>query len=118
MEENKVLLQTNKYQTSITDEYIKDIPQEVMDEFWDYINNVPFIQRLISPERKRAKDLDRDDEGRIIVDLSNPHILEDMDYFRETAIHFQKHGEFTKLRVNTHPHSEYMKWFKNEIWRC
>ena len=41
-----------------------------------------------------------------------------MDYFRETAIHFQKHGEFTKLRVNTHPHSEYMKWFKNgEIWK-
>lgn len=109
MEENNTLLETNEYQTPITEDSITKLPKEVMDDFWDYINNVPFIQRLISPERKRAKDLERDEEGKIIVDLSNPHILEDMDYFREAAIHFQKHGVYTKLKVNTHAHSEYMK---------
>lgn len=107
----------NEFQTPLTESLIESLPKEVVDEFWEYVNTVPFIQRLISPDRKRAKDLPRDEEGKIIVDLSNPHILEDMDYFRETAIHYQKHKCFTKLRVNTHPQSEYMKWFKREIWR-
>lgn len=107
----------NEFQTPLTESLIKSLPKEVVDEFWEYVNTVPFIQRLISPDRKRAKDLPRDEEGKIIVDLSNPHILEDMDYFRETAIHYQKYKCFTKLRVNTHPQSEYMRWFKREIWR-
>ena len=107
----------NEFQTPLTESLIESLPKEVVDEFWEYVNTVPFIQRLVSPNRKRAKDLPRDEEGKIIVDLSNPHILEDMDYFRETAIHYQKHKCFTKLRVNTHPQSEYMKWFKREIWR-
>ena len=107
----------NEFQTPLTESLIKSLPKEIVDEFWEYVNTVPFIQRLISPDRKRAKDLPRDGEGRIIVDLSNPHILEDMDYFREAAIHYQKHKCFTKLRVNTHPQSEYMRWFKREVWR-
>ena len=114
----KVEYPTNEYQTPLTEELLNDLPEEIVLEFWDYVNNVPFIQRLISPERPYAKDLDRDEEGKIIVDLSNPHILEDMDYFRETAIHYQKHGVYTKLRVNTHPMSEYMRWFKQELDRC
>lgn len=107
----------NEFQTPLTESLIESLPKEIVDEFWEYVNTVPFIQRLVSPDRKRAKDLPRDEEGKIIVDLSNPHILEDMDYFRETAIHYQKHKCFTKLRVNTHPQSEYMRWFKREIWR-
>ena len=42
-----------------------------------------------------AKDLPRDNKGRIIVDITHPHILEDMDYFRPTALHYQKHGCIT-----------------------
>lgn len=30
----------------------------------------------------------------------NPHILEDMDYFRETAIHKAETGKYTDLRPN------------------
>ena len=108
----------NEFQTQLTDEVIEKYPKEVIDTLYDYIENVPFIQRLISPDRKRAKDLPRDSEGRIIVDLSNPHILENMDYFRESAIHFKEFGCYTKLKVNTHPQSEYMKWFRREIKRC
>lgn len=110
-------MQFNEYQTELTEELISQYPKEVIDELHDYLNTVPYIQRLVAKDRKYACQLERDEEGKIIVDLANPHILEDMDYFRQAAIHYQKHKTFTKLRVNTHPQSEYMKWFKEEIRR-
>ena len=112
------IIKTNAYQTKITQELLDSLEKEVADDFFFYINNVSFIQRLISPDRKFAKDLPRDETGRIHVNLSNPHILTDMNYFRESAIHFQEHGCYTKLRINTSPKSEYMKWFKMELDRC
>lgn len=108
----------NKYQTELTEELINSLPQEVQDQLFDTINNVEFAKRLISPTREYAKDRPRDKYGRIIVDLANPHILEDMDYFRPTALHYQKYGTFTNLRPNSNPNSEYGKWLKQEIHRC
>jgi hypothetical protein len=108
----------NKYQTSITEELLNTIPQEVQDQLFDVINNVEFIKRLISPNREYAKDRPRDSEGKIIVDLVNPHILEDMDYFRPSAIHFQKYGCYTFLKPNANPNSEYGKWIREERRRC
>ena len=68
------------------------LPDETKDKFMECITCIPFISYMISPDRKRAKDLPRDKEGRIIVDICHPHILEDMDYFRPSAIHFQKYN--------------------------
>lgn len=109
----------NKYQTELTEELVNGLPQEVQDQLFDIINNVEFVKRLISPTREYAKDRPRDDRGRIIVDLANPHILEDMDYFRQSAIHYEKYGTFTNLRPNANPNSEYGKWVREErrrIW--
>ena len=108
----------NKYQTQITDELLSGLPQEVQDQLLDVINNVEFIKRLISPTRQYAKDRPKDSQGRIIVDLVNPHILEDMDYFRPTALHYKKYGCFTSLRPNANPNSEYGKWIRRERDRC
>ena len=108
----------NEYQSSLEELKIESYPQEIQEQFFDFINNVPFIKHLISPTRLRAKDLPRDEEGKIIVDITKPHILEDMDYFRQTAIHFQKYGCFTKLRPNPNPNSEYGKWIREELRRC
>ena len=108
----------NEYQSSLEELKIESYPQEVQEQFFDFINNVPFIKHLISPTRLRAKDLPRDEEGKIPVDLTKPHILEDMDYFRPSAIHFQKYGCYTKLRPNPNPNSEYGKWIREEIRRC
>ena len=108
----------NKYQTQITDELLSGLPQEVQDQLLDIINNVEFVKRLISPARQYAKDRPRDSQGRIIVDLANPHILEDMDYFRPTALHYKKYGCFTSLRPNANPNSEYGKWIREERDRC
>lgn len=112
-------IKMNKYQTELTEELVNSLPQEVQDQLFDIINNVEFVKRLISPAREYAKDRPRDDRGRIIVDLANPHILENMDYFRPSAIHYEKYGTFTNLRPNANPNSEYGKWIREErrrIW--
>lgn len=112
-------IKMNKYQTELTEELVNSLPQEVQDQLFDIINNVEFVKRLISPTREYAKDRPRDDRGRIIVDLANPHILENMDYFRPSAIHYEKYGTFTNLRPNANPNSEYGKWIREErrrIW--
>ena len=51
-----VLIETNKYQTSITQELLDKYPQEVQEQFLDFINNVPYIKNLISPNRPYTKD--------------------------------------------------------------
>lgn len=111
-------MKMNKYQTELTEELLNSLPDEVKDQLLDIINNVEFVRRLVSPSREYAKDRPRDDRGRIIVDLANPHILENMDYFRPTALHYQKYDCFTLLRPNSNPNSEYGKWIREERRRC
>lgn len=116
--EQKVIIPTNEYQTPITEELRESLPKEVWDQLYEAVTTIPFIQNLISPNRKRAKDLERDELGRIKVDLCNPHIIENMDYFRETALYYKENGCYTKLRPNANPNSEYGKWIRRERDRC
>lgn len=109
---------TNKYQTPITDELLLEYPEEVREQLFDFINGVDFIKWLISPDRPYAKDCPHDEQGRVIVDLAHPHIIEDADYFRPAALHFMKHGCYTFLRPNSNPHSEYRKFWAEEMRRC
>lgn len=108
----------NSTQSNFEELRVDDNPKEVIEQFYDFFNNIPFIQNLTKGDRKRARDLPRDTEGKIEINITEPHILEDMDYFRPSAIHFQKYGCFTKLRPNPNPNSEYGKWIRNEIKRC
>ena len=112
------IIQTNKYQTALTSELLNSLPEEVVEQLYDCINNVPLIKSLISPDRKYAKDLPRDEKGRIIVDITNPHIVEDVDYFRQPALHYLKHGCYTFLKPNSNPNSEYRKFWDEERRRC
>ena len=111
-------MQYNKYQTEVTEELLSQYPKEVQEQFVEYVQAIPFIQNLISKDRKYAKDLERDSKGRIIIDTCNPHILEDMDYFRQTALHFKKYEKFTTLAPNSNPNSEYGMWIRRERDRC
>lgn len=108
----------NKYQTPITEELISQYPEEVIEQLYDCINNVPFIKNLTSPDRPYAKDLPRDKNNRIIVNLTNPHIIEDADFFRQPALHYMKHGCYTFLKPNSNPNSEFRKFWDEEIRRC
>ena len=114
--ENEIIL--NDRQTPIKDLNLESYPQELQDDFWEFFHGVPLIQELTSKNRKRACDLPKDSEGKITVDLEHPHILENMDYFRKTAIFYEEHGYYTDLKPNPNPNSEYYKWVKEEIRRC
>ena len=108
----------NKYQTEYSKEYIESLPKEVQEQYYDFITNVPYISKLLSDNRKYAKDLPRDSEGKIIIDITEPHILENTDYFRPSAIHYQQYGCYTKLKPYANPNSEYGKWIRQEVRRC
>ncbi len=128
----------NNVQTEITEELLTPLDAEHKELFYHYFDKIPLLKRLISSSRKRAKDLPkkeykvvlRDDEDKplvpiqfrtelkIEVDITNPHILEDMDYFRPAMLHFKKFGKYTKLHPNKNPQSEYAKFWKEERRRC
>ena len=112
-----ILIETNKYQTPITQELLDKYPREVQEQFLDFINNVPYIKNLISPNRPYTKDLPKDENGRAIIDLTNPPLHEDMDYFKPTALNYQKYGKVCNLRPNPNPNSEYGKWIREEVRR-
>lgn len=108
----------NDRQTPVTEGLLSGYPEEVRERLSELLGTVPFIRNLTSSGRRRAKDMPHDDKGRVIVDFANPHILEGMDYFRPSAIHFEKHGCYTRLKVNGNPNSEYGRWAREELRRC
>lgn len=118
MENIKVLIQTNRYQTPVTQELLDSLPSEVAEQLMDCLINIQFIKNLISPDRLCYKDLPRDERGAAIVDITNPPILEDADYFRQAALHYQKHGCYTFLKPNSNPNSEFRKFWDEERRRC
>lgn len=118
MEDIKVLIQTNRYQTPVTQELLDSLPNEVAEQLMDCLTNIQFIKNLISPDRPYYKDLPRDERGAAIVDITNPPILEDADYFRQAALHYQKHGCYTFLKPNSNPNSEFRKFWDEERRRC
>ena len=108
----------NKYQTELTEELMNTLPQEVQEQLLETLTTVEFVKRLISPNRPYARDLSRDEKGRIIVDITNPHIIEDADYFRQPALHFLKYGCYTFLKPNSNPNSEFRRHWDEEKRRC
>lgn len=108
----------NKYQTALPEEFLSSLKQTIKSDLIEYIDQIPFIRNMASADRLYAKDVTKDETGKIIVDITNPHILEDMDYFRQAAIHFQTHGTYTFIYPNKAPNSEYVKFWKEEARRC
>lgn len=113
-----ILIETNEYQTPITEELLSQYPEEVVQQFTEIVNMVPFIKNLINPNRPKIEDLPRDKEGRAIVDITNPPIYKDADYFRQPALFYLKNNCYTKLRPNSNPNSEYKKYWREELRRC
>jgi len=124
-------IKLNKYQTPLSDELRDSVPKEVWDEVLEYISTVKFIQNLIAPEEERGFIKDRPvmtyidetgntveyDDGRKLIDITNPHILEDMDFFREKALFFEKNGKYTNLIPNGNPKSEYAQFWRDELYK-
>lgn len=80
------------------------------------LDTVPFVRWVASDESVRglAKDRPKEDDGRIVVDVTKPHILEDMNFFRERALYFEKNGKYTDIYPSKNPFSEYAKFWREE----
>ena len=113
----------NKYQMPLTGELIKVLPKEIYTELVEVIDTVGLINWLVQPEEIRGTILDRpymtegtrvNWEGRREIDITKPHILSDMDFFRERALFFEEHGRYTNIPQNGNPKSEYAEFWREE----
>ena len=107
----------NKCQTPLEDLKLETYPKEVQEQFWDYINNVPFIKWMVSPNRPYISELPRDEKGRAIIDVTHPPILEDSDFFRKSAKVWEETGKYNPLRPNANPNSDFGRWLVEEYQR-
>ena len=105
--------------TPVTEELFEKykLDNDSVNEFYDLFDTVPLLKSMASKDRPYAKDLPREN-GKITVDLTNPHILEDMDYFRQAALHFKKTGRYTDFYPTKLKSSDYYKFWKEEERRC
>ena len=88
-------MELNDRQTSI--EYFKTkLPDEAYQGIYNAIQDYEYIRRFISPDRLKASDLPKDEDGCITVDISNLHILDNMDFFRQPVLKFLKSGKYQK----------------------
>jgi len=119
----------NSTQSPIDESLKENLDSYVYNELLDCIDKIEFIKNLISPNRSRACDLTRwdnpnisnrkkDDNGKIHVNLTDPHILEDMDFFRQAAINFEENGRYTDYHPSKHPNSPFKKFWREEKRRC
>ena len=105
----------NRCQTPLEELHLEKYPKEVQDQFWDFLNNVPFIKWMVSPDRPLISELPRDAEGRAIIDITHPPILEGSDYFRPSALAFERNkNKYSLLRPNANPNSEFGRWLYGE----
>ena len=108
----------NEVNTSLSTETFNSFSENIRYELSDVLDKIILVQRMIDPNREKAIDKEKDNLGRVIVDITNPHILENMDYFRLPAIHFKEFGKFTNAYPNQHPNSDYVKFWKQETRYC
>lgn len=110
----EIFRKANEYNTPLDEVYYSNINKDVQEEINAAIDEILFIQRLISPDMPTVEDLERDELGRVIVDVSSPHRLSNMGYFTPAADHFRKHKCYTMFPPNRHPKSAYYLFWREE----
>lgn len=113
MNSDNVLYDTNSFQTPITQGLKDSIHPEVYANLMEFIHTVEFVKNLVSPDRPRIKDLKKV-KGKIVVDLENPHVLEDMDFFVKTRDAYLEQGYYTSAKFSKDPKSDYRKFWDEE----
>ena len=104
----------NDYQTDIS--YLQEENPKAHKLIMDAVNTIPFMRYVLSDVSVRglAKDMPKDRQGKVKVDLTKPHILEDMDFFRQRAITFKKTGKYTNIFPSRNPQSDYAEFWREE----
>lgn len=80
-------------------------PQEVQEQFYDFLHNVPFIRWMVSEDRPEVWELERDSEGKAIIDVTKPPLLSNTDYsvisFKYVSIFSFKSGKSFSIVAHT-----------------
>lgn len=110
---------------------LDELLPSVKNQALELIEQIELLRIMVSKDRPKARDLQRDTKGRIkqvkeIYDEKGKidhiafemHELENMEYFTERAIYYQTHGKYTNLYPSKHPNSEYMLFWTEEARRC
>jgi len=112
------MLNSQEIADIIQREIVDELPSDIYSDIVEAIDQIALLSNFLNPKRLRAKDLEKDHKGRIIVDITKPHILENTNYFRPLALYFQKHGCYTHIFPNPAPASEYRQFWDEQRRRC
>ena len=111
------LTKLNSHQTPI-EHFKESLPREAYSDLTQAFEEYEYIRRFTSSSRITVDKLEKDAEGKILVDLSSPHILSDMDYFRKQAIKFKQTGKYTEAIPSANKRSAWAVFWKEEARKC
>jgi hypothetical protein len=87
-------------------------------ELVELMTTIPLVGYMTNPERRRVKDMPKDKDGKVIVDFSKPHILENMSYFTKVREVFLSTGKYCEYYPSKSPNSPYKQFWDEEIKKC
>lgn len=104
----------NEYQSDIG--YLEKDNPRLYKMIEEAISTIPFMRHVLSDSSVRgfAHNRPKAEDGRIIVDVTKPHLLEDMDFFRERALFYEENGKYTNIFPSKNPFSDYAKFWREE----
>ena len=111
------LTKLNSIQTPL-DKYRENLPKEAFDNILQAMYDYQYIQNFVRIDRPVVGDVPKDEDGKIIVDLTNPHILSDMDYFRKPALKFKQTHKYTEAIPSSNKKSAWAVFWKEEARKC
>ena len=97
---------------------IFDVGTEGYIELTSLINDIPLLSSMGSNKRRTVSSMPKDKQGKVVVDFSNPHILENMSYFTKARDSFISTGKYCEYYPSKNVSSPYRKFWDEEIRRC
>ena len=64
-----MLIQTNRYQTPVTQELLDSLPNEVAEQLMDCLTNIQFIKNLISRRNRLTTSVIKDGDRKVMSSL-------------------------------------------------
>lgn len=107
----------NKFQSSLEEIDFFSWPDEIREQFLECITVIPFIHNLISPSRPYVQDLARDEEGKAIIDFTNPPLYTNADFFTPTANLYKEKGVLNPYHPSKNPQSDYARYLGTDVRR-
>lgn len=111
------LTKLNSLQTPL-EKYRESLPKEAFDNILQAMYDYQYIQNFVRIDRPVIENVAKDAEGKIIVDLTRPHVLSNMDFFRKPALKFKQTHKYTEAIPSSNKKSAWAVFWKEEARKC